>query len=57
MHQKYSVSKTIQMKSEGKERILWGHIQRSGKSYIIGGSIIIGLMMSNPEQSIIDLFK
>ena len=24
---------------------------------IIGGSIIIGLMMSNPEQSIIDLFK
>jgi len=40
MHQKYSVSKTIQMKSDGKERILWGHIQRSGKSYIIGGSII-----------------
>jgi hypothetical protein len=40
MHQRMSVDKTLRMKRENKERILWGHIQRSGKSYIIGGCII-----------------
>ena len=40
MHQVYSVLKTIQMKNNNKNKILWGHIQRSGKSYIIGGCII-----------------
>ncbi len=39
MHQKMGVIKTMELK-ETKERILWGHIQRSGKSYIIGGAII-----------------
>jgi hypothetical protein len=40
MHQSLSVLQTIKMKSNKKKKILWGHIQRSGKSYIIGGCII-----------------
>jgi hypothetical protein len=40
MHQHLGVFKTIEMKNSGKKNILWGHIQRSGKSYIIGGCII-----------------
>jgi hypothetical protein len=40
MHQKFCVFKTLQMKNNKKNKILWGHIQRSGKSYIIGGCII-----------------
>ena len=40
MHQQYSVSKTMKLKESGEKEILWGHIQRSGKSYIIGGCII-----------------
>ena len=40
MHQKFGVQKTILLKKDSKDKILWGHIQRSGKSYIIGGSII-----------------
>jgi hypothetical protein len=40
MHQHFSVSKTMALKNCGKKRILWGHIQRSGKSYIIAGCII-----------------
>merc|ERR1712224_368275 len=40
MHQRLGVLKTLRMKSCDKNKILWGHIQRSGKSYIIGGCII-----------------
>ena len=40
MHQELGVIKTMRMKSEEISAILWGHIQRSGKSYIIGGTII-----------------
>jgi hypothetical protein len=41
MHQKLSVIKTIKLKRKYKnDKILWGHIQRSGKSYIIAGTII-----------------
>jgi hypothetical protein len=40
MHQELGVLKTIKMKNNGSKEILWGHIQRSGKSYIIGGTII-----------------
>jgi len=40
MHQHLGVLKTLKMKNSGKKKILWGHIQRSGKSYIIGGCII-----------------
>ena len=40
MHQQHSVFKTIQIKNTDEKKILWGHIQRSGKSYIIGGCII-----------------
>ena len=40
MHQHLSVLKTLRMKNNEKKKILWGHIQRSGKSYIIGGCII-----------------
>jgi len=39
MHQEMSVIKTMELK-ETKDCILWGHIQRSGKSYIIAGCII-----------------
>lgn len=40
MHQHLSVAKTLSLKRSGKSKILWGHIQRSGKSYIIAGCII-----------------
>ena len=40
MHQKLGIMKTLRLKKEKIEKILWGHIQRSGKSYIIAGSII-----------------
>ncbi len=40
MHQHLGVLKTLRMKNNEKKKILWGHIQRSGKSYIIGGCII-----------------
>jgi hypothetical protein len=40
MHQKLGVKKTLALKNARKKKILWGHIQRSGKSYIIGGCII-----------------
>lgn len=39
-HQKLGVIKTLRMKNENKKKVLWGHIPRSGKSYIIGGCII-----------------
>ena len=41
MHQRLGIMKTLRMKDcLGKREILWGHIQRSGKSYIIAGSIM-----------------
>ena len=40
MHQYLGVLKTLRMKNCKKKKILWGHIQRSGKSYIVGGCII-----------------
>ena len=40
MHQYLGVLKTLKLKNNDKNKILWGHIQRSGKSYIIGGCII-----------------
>ena len=40
MHQHLGVFKTLKMKDSENKKILWGHIQRSGKSYIIGGCII-----------------
>lgn len=40
MHQHLGVLKTLRLKNTDKKKILWGHIQRSGKSYIIGGCII-----------------
>lgn len=40
MHQQLSVLKTIQLKQKKELKVLWGHIPRSGKSYIIGGCII-----------------
>lgn len=40
MHQRLGVLKTLRMKNSKNKTILWGHIQRSGKSYIIGGCII-----------------
>ena len=42
MHQQLGVIKTLNIKNikNKNEKILWGHIQRSGKSYIIAGCII-----------------
>ena len=40
MHQQLGVLKTLKLKQSNEMKILWGHIQRSGKSYIIGGCII-----------------
>jgi translation initiation factor 2 beta subunit (eIF-2beta)/eIF-5 len=40
MHQRLGVSKTLRLKADQKKKVLWGHIQRSGKSYMIGGCII-----------------
>ena len=40
LHQRYSVSKTMKLLSTGNKQILWGHIPRSGKSYIMAGTII-----------------
>jgi hypothetical protein len=40
LHQSLGVAKTLEMKMSGYTKILWGHIPRSGKSYIIGGCII-----------------
>lgn len=39
MHQQLGVFKTLRLKTF-KKNCLWGHIQRSGKSYIIAGCII-----------------
>jgi hypothetical protein len=40
MHQQLGVNKTINLKNTNQLSVLWGHIQRSGKSYIIAGTII-----------------
>jgi hypothetical protein len=40
MHQELGVNKTIKLKKKGKKNILWGQVQRSGKSYIMAGTII-----------------
>lgn len=40
MHQEFSVERTMYLKKKNKKRILWGHIPRSGKSYIMAGTII-----------------
>ena len=40
MHQELGVSKTLYLKNqESIKKILWGHIPRSGKSYIMAGCI------------------
>ena len=39
MHQHLGVFKTLRMKNSEKKKILWGHVPRSGKSYIIAGCI------------------
>ena len=39
-HQQLSVSKTINYLKKNYTKILWGHIPRSGKSYIMAGVII-----------------
>lgn len=39
MHQYVAVEKTMKFKKNKKKNVLWGHIQRSGKSYIIGGCV------------------
>lgn len=40
LHQTYTIAKTCKLRSKGIKNVLWGHIQRSGKSYIICGAII-----------------
>ena len=40
LHQEITIKKTIQLKKNKEKKILWGHIPRSGKSYIMAGTII-----------------
>jgi len=40
MHQTVGRKKTLQLKADGVKLVLWGHIQRSGKSYIMTDCII-----------------
>ena len=40
MHQDYGVNETIELINKDQKNILWGHIPRSGKSYLILGTII-----------------
>ena len=40
MHQELGVNKTIYLKKRGMKQALWGHIQRSGKSFINALTII-----------------
>ena len=40
LHQMIGVRKTLRLKNEKEDKILWGQIQRSGKSYIMAGTII-----------------
>lgn len=40
LHQLFSIQKTISLKNLNHKNILWGHIPRSGKSYIMTGTII-----------------
>ena len=47
LHQHLTVQKTLKMKKDKVKNILWGHIQRSGKSYIIGGCIIEDSLYKN----------
>lgn len=51
MHQEYSIYKTIQFKNNNIKNILWGHIQRSGKSYIIAGTIIEDIKQNNKNKN------
>jgi hypothetical protein len=39
-HQRLGVVKTLKLKEKDVEKVLWGHIQRSGKSYIMAGCVI-----------------
>ena len=38
-HQHYSVHKTLELFSENSDNVLWGHVPRSGKSYIMAGTV------------------
>ena len=40
LHQEMTIIKTLEFFKNSVKDVLWGHIQRSGKSYIIGGLII-----------------
>ena len=40
MHQKLGIMKTLQLEREGHKEILWGHTQRTGKSFIMVGHVI-----------------
>jgi len=43
LHQTLGIIKTIRLKSAGCKKILWGQIPRSGKSYIMAGTIQIDM--------------
>ena len=40
LHQELTIYKTLKIKNNKIKEVLWGHIQRSGKSYIMAGTII-----------------
>jgi hypothetical protein len=38
VHQRIAMQKTLSLKNQGVKNVLWGHIPRSGKSYIMAGT-------------------
>lgn len=40
LHQEVGIKKTLLIKHSGHRDVLWGHIQRSGKSYMMAGTIM-----------------
>lgn len=62
LHQEYAVLKTIELFMQKFKNILWGHIPRSGKSYIMAGLISktlgnILIITTCPNETITEYFN
>ena len=51
LHQLFSIQKTISLKNLNHKNILWGHIPRSGKSYIMTGTIIKNYELNKSKKN------
>ena len=43
LHQRVTSRKTMTLKNNGIEKVLWGHVARSGKSYIMADTILLDI--------------